>query len=149
MVNKFVWFKGKKGKIWKQIEKFCCKPSVFQMKELQFHIEDDMRRNNPDISDDEVKEKVRDLTNNIENQIKDDFKQKYSQLSEEQINKKVREVNVKGYLTGDREKYLREAFNKKNHKTYGKFHMLGGRRGQAGSFSICFNHFTKMLLKSF
>ena len=41
---------------------------------------------------------------------------------------------------------LREAFKKENHKTYGKFHMFGGG-GQAGSFSICFNHFTKTLLR--
>ena len=106
LVKKFVWFKGKKGKIWKQIEKFCCKPSVFQMKDIQIHIEDEIRRKDPDISDDDMKEKVNNLSNIIEKQIREDFTQKYSELSEKEINKKVREVNVRGYLTGDREKYV-------------------------------------------
>ena len=51
LVNKFVWFKGSKGKTWKQIEKFCCKPLVFQMRELQLYIEDDIRSKHPNISD--------------------------------------------------------------------------------------------------
>ena len=126
LVKKFVWFKGQKGKIWKQIEKFCCKPSVFQMRDIQLHIEDDFSRSFPQISDEELKEKVRDLGNNIEDQIRKDFRQKYKELSEQkirgshpdksdeevnemvrvEINKKVREVKVRGYLTGDREKYV-------------------------------------------
>ena len=40
-------------------------------------------------------------------------------------------VHYKIACFGCRKKHsLREAFNKKNHKTYGKFHMLGGRGGQ-------------------
>ena len=105
-VKRFVWYKGKKSKMWTQIEKFYCKPSVFKIKDIQLHIEDDFRRRNPDISEKELEEKVRDLSTKIENQIREDFTQKYSDLSKKEINKKVREVNVKGYLTGDREKYV-------------------------------------------
>ena len=35
-----------------------------------------------------------------------DFKRKYCDLLDEEIERKVRELKVKGYLTGDREKYL-------------------------------------------
>ena len=93
LVKKFVWFKGKKGKVWKQIEKFRCKPSVFQIKDIHLHIEDDIRRNNPEIPEEDMKEKVRDLGNIIENQIKHDFNQKYSNLSEQEITKKVTKLN--------------------------------------------------------
>ena len=53
-----------------------------------------------------VKEKMNNLANNIENQIREDFKLKYYKLSEQEIEEKVRGVKVKGYLSGDREKYL-------------------------------------------
>ena len=46
------------------------------------------------------------LINNIENQIREDFKLTYYKLSEQEIEEKVRGVKVKGYLSGDREKYL-------------------------------------------
>ena len=100
LVKKFVWFKGKKGKVWKQIEKFCCKPSVFQMRDIQLHIEDDFSRSFPQISDEELKEKVRDLGNNIEDQIRKDFRQKYRESSEQKIrgshpDKSDEEVNSK------------------------------------------------------
>lgn len=102
LVQKFVCFKGQKGRMWKSIEKFYCKPSVFQMKDIQLHIEDDIKREKPGISAKDLKEKVLQLCNSIENEIRE----KYSHLPEEEINKKIKEVNVKGYLTGDREKYV-------------------------------------------
>ena len=83
----------------------------------------------------EIKIKVKELIKNTENQMKKnpklkfadmlmkqivevdlqfgdydsfliDFKRKYCDLLDEEIERKVRELKVKGYLTGDREKYL-------------------------------------------
>ena len=83
----------------------------------------------------EIKIKVKELIKNTENQMKKnpklkfadmlmkqivevdlqfgdydsfliDFKRKYCDLLNEEIERKVRELKVKGYLTGDREKYL-------------------------------------------
>ena len=104
-VRKFVWWRDKKGKMWKRIEKFCCKPSVFQMKDIQIHIEEDIRRGHPSISNEEIKEKVDNLCDSVENQIRNDFYQKYCDLSDDEINRKVKDINVKGFLTGDKEKY--------------------------------------------
>ena len=106
IIKKFV-DGGKKGRsMWKRIEKFFCKPAVFMMKDLKIYIEDDLKRKHPNISDKVVKEKMNNLINNIENQIREDFKLKYYKLSEQEIEEKVRGVKVKGYLSGDREKYL-------------------------------------------
>ena len=43
------------------------------MKDIQIHIEDEIRRKDPDVSDDDVKEKVNNLSNIIEKQIREDF----------------------------------------------------------------------------
>ena len=98
---------GKKGpSVWKRIEDFYCKPAVFRIKDLQIFIEDEIKRTNPTFSDEEFRNEMDNLINQIENQIREDFKIKFKDLSDNEIERKVREVKVKGYLTGDREKYL-------------------------------------------
>ena len=85
------------------------------IKDIQIHIEEDIRKKHPDISDSELKEKLIILSDAIENQIREDFNKKYGNLEKREIDRKVREVNVKGYLTGkggnlskDRDQYLSE-----------------------------------------
>ena len=98
---------GKKGlSMWKRIENFYCKPAVFKLRDLQIYLEEDFKRENPSISDEEIRNEMQNLINKIENLIREDFKLEYSHLSENEIENKVREVKVKGYLTGDREKYF-------------------------------------------
>ena len=98
---------GKKGhSIWGQIKQFHTKPSVFKFKELQINVEADVKRKFPDITEKEIQEKVKDICNNIEQQVKEEFMQKYPNSSKGEIGKKLRELNVKGFLTGDMEKYL-------------------------------------------
>ena len=98
---------GKKGlSMWKRIEEFYCKPSVFRIKDLQIYIERELKRKNRPFSDEEIRNEMDNLIDQIENQIREEFKIKFKDLSVNEIENKVREVKVKGYLTGDREKYL-------------------------------------------
>ena len=115
----------KKGKsMWEKVKMFYCKPSIFKMKELQIHLEDDMKKDYPNES---MKEMINATIARIEEQVRDDLKKNgtgekireeirnklSTEVAEETIKKKVRvkieerirNMNVKGHLSGDLDRY--------------------------------------------
>merc|ERR1712198_116147 len=103
LIEKFVKEDKKGPTMWNRIENFYSKPAVFYSRNLQIHVEDDIKRKNPTFTDDQVCNEMNNLIINIEDQIREDFKRKKENidLSDIEIENKVREVKVKGYLKGN------------------------------------------------
>ena len=114
----------KKGKsMWEKIKNFYCKPSIFKMKELQIYLEADIKKqyHNESIGEivnatiAKIENQVRNELekNGIEEKIREGLKKKFPLEAEEKIEKKlhakieerIRNMNVKGHLSGDLEKY--------------------------------------------
>ena len=92
----------KKGKpIWEKMKTFCCKPSMFRMKEIQMYVEDDIKQKYPE---EELKEKIDFIISSIEEKIREDLMRKSEE--EKKITERLKKINVKGYLSGDKDKYL-------------------------------------------
>ena len=61
----------KKGKsMWEKIKTFYCKPSIFQLKELQKLVEEDIKKNYPNES---IREMVNATIAKIESQVRNDY----------------------------------------------------------------------------
>ena len=95
-----------KSSWWLKIQSFLTRPSIFRMKEFQVYLEDDIKANDPSISKHDLNEKVSELINRVENEIREELRGKFHEITEEEIDERVRNIRVKGYLTGDKDKYL-------------------------------------------
>ena len=95
-----------KSSWWLKIQSFLTKPSIFRMKEFQVYLEDDIKANDPSISKHDLNEKVSELINRIENEIREELRGKFPEITEKEIDERVKNIKVKGYLTGDKDKYL-------------------------------------------
>ena len=76
------------------------------MKEFQVYLEDDIKANDPFISQHDLNEKVSKLINGVENEIREELRGKFPEITEKEIDERVKNIKVKGYLTGDKDKYL-------------------------------------------
>ena len=95
-----------KSSWWLKIQSFLTKPSIFRMKEFQVYLEDDIKANDPSISKHDLNEKVSELINRVENEIREELRGKFPEITEQEIDERVKNIKVKGYLTGDKDKYL-------------------------------------------
>ena len=98
--------KKKRKSMWQKVQSFLTKPSIFRMKEFQVYLEDDIKANDPSISKHDLNEKVSELINRIENEIREELRGKFPEITEKEIDERVKNIKVKGYLTGDKDKYL-------------------------------------------
>ena len=103
---KFQQGKKKRKSMWENVQRFLTKPSIFRMKELQIYLEDDIKANDPSITKHDLNEKVSKLINGVQNEIREELKAKFPEITEKEIDERVRNIKVKGYLTGDKDKYL-------------------------------------------
>ena len=103
---KFKQGKKKRKSMWENVQRFLTKPSFFRMKELQVYLEDDIKANDPSISKHDLNEKVSKLINGVENEIREELSGKFPEINEKEIDERVKNIKVKGYLTGDKDKYL-------------------------------------------
>ena len=69
-------------------------------------MEDDIKANDPSISKHDLNEKVSKLINRVENEIREELRGKFPEITEQEIDERVKNIKVKGYLTGDKDKYL-------------------------------------------
>ena len=69
-------------------------------------MEDDIKANDPSISKHDLNEKVSELINRVENEIREELRGKFPEITEKEIDERVKNIKVKGYLTGDKDKYL-------------------------------------------
>ena len=103
---KFQQGKKKRKSMWQKVQSFLTKPSIFRMKEFQVYLEDDIKANDPSITKHDLNEKVSKLINGVQNEIREELKAKFPEITEKEIDERVRNIKVKGYLTGDKDKYL-------------------------------------------
>ena len=103
---KFQKEKKKRKSMWQKVQSFLTKPSIFRMKEFQVYLEDDIKANDPSISKHDLNEKVSKLISGVEDEIHEELRGKFSEITEKEIDERVRNIKVKGYLTGDKDKYL-------------------------------------------
>ena len=97
--------KAKVTSMRQRIKHFYAKPSLFKMKELQILVEDEIKGRDASLSNKEVNEELIDLSKKIVVQLKKELREKFEGISEKDLNKKLHELNVKGHLTGDLDKY--------------------------------------------
>ena len=96
---------GKKGiSMWHRIQSFYAKPSIFKLKELQFYVEESIKKS--DASNDDVNAKVNNIINDIEAELREDLQRRNPEKIDKEIDDMIKNVNVKGFLTGDRDKYF-------------------------------------------